>query len=198
MVPEKLSGFRHFMHQLVPISDAVWADISQHITIREMKKKELFITEGKTCREIAFINKGSFRYYQTIDGREMSTFFSFENNCVSAYNSFVSQKPSVVSIEAMEDAEIAVMSFDALQQLYQQHTCIERFGRLVAEYIISCLEERLYAMLLSTPEERYARVESDRNIHINRIPQHYVASYLGITPESLSRIRKRRMHKNVS
>jgi CRP-like cAMP-binding protein len=186
------------MAQLIPISDEIWADISSYVTIREMKRKDVFITEGKICKEIGYINKGSFRYYQTVEGREMSTFFSFENNCVSSYNSFVSQKPSNVSIEAMEDAELVVIDYNAMQALYQKHPVIERFGRLVAEYIISCLEERLYAMLLSTPEQRYARVESDMNIQLNRIPQHYVASYLGITPESLSRIRKRRMQKHVS
>lgn len=91
------------MLQMVRLEDGAWADMQQRLQQRSYKKKELFIAEGKICREIAFICKGSFRYYKIIDGIEVSTFFSFEQNWVSSYTSFLRKGPSFVTIEAMED-----------------------------------------------------------------------------------------------
>lgn len=183
---------------MVRLEDAAWNDMHQRLVPRTYKKKELFIKEGKICREIAFIGKGSFRYYKIIDGIEVSTFFSFEHNWVSAYTSFLRKSPSFVSIEAMEDTEVLVLGYDDMQYLYQHYITFERFGRLMAEYLIGCLEERMHSLLLKTPEERYLKTLTDNSIYFERVPLHYVASYLGIAPESLSRIRKRVMQKAIS
>lgn len=193
-----LMALQVFMLQMVKLDDAAWNDMQQRLAVRTYKKKQLFIAEGKVCREIAFICKGSFRYYKTIDGIEMSTFFSFEHNWVSAYTSFLRKEGSFVSIEAMEDAEVLSLGYDDLQYLYQHYIIFERFGRLMAEYLVTCLDECMYSLLLKTPEERYLKTLTDNNIYFERVPQHYIASYLGIAPESLSRIRKRVMHKAIS
>lgn len=186
------------MLQMVRLEDAAWADMQQRLHQRAYKKKELFIAEGKICREIAFLCKGSFRYYKIIDGIEVSTFFSFEQNWVSSYTSFLRKEPSFVSVEAMEDCELLVLGYDDMQQLYQRYITFERFGRLMAEYLVGCLEERMHSLLLKTPEERYLKTLTDNSIYFERVPQHYIASYLGIAPESLSRIRKRVMQKIIS
>ncbi len=193
-----VTALQLFMLQMVNLGEEAWHDMYQRLQYRTYKKKELFITEGKVCREVAFIVKGSFRYFQTIDGMEVSTFFSFENNWVSAYSSFLSKTNSSVSIEAMEDATLFVLSYDDLQYLYQHHPSAERFGRLMAEYLINCLEERTYSLLLKTPKERYLKALTDNRTYFERVPLHYIASYLGIAPESLSRIRKRVMEKVIS
>lgn len=193
-----LTALQVFIMQMVKLDDAAWVDMQQRLTPRSIKKKQLFIAEGKVCREMAFICKGSFRFYKVIDGIEVSTYFSFEHDWVSAYTSFLHKTPSFISIEAMEDSELLVLTWDDLQQLYNNHVVFERFGRLVAEYVATCLDERMHSLLLKTPEERYLKTLSDKSIYFERVPQHYIASYLGIAPESLSRIRKRVMLKAIS
>jgi len=193
-----LTALQVFIMQMVKLDKAAWLDMQQRLTTRSYKKKQLFIAEGKVCREIAFICKGSFRYYKVIDGVEISTFFSFEHNWVSAYTSFLNKTPSFVSIEAMEDCELLVLAWDDLQYLYNHYIAFERFGRLIAEYLVTCLDERMHSLLLKTPEERYLKTLHDNSIYFERVPQHYIASYLGIAPECLSRIRKRLMQKAIS
>ena len=187
-----------FMLQMVNLSDAAWQEMQQRLTHCTYKKRDQFVVEGKVCREIAFVTKGSFRYYKMVDGVESTTYFSFENNWISAYTSFLLQAPSYITIEAMEDAEAYVLRYDNLQYLYQHHTVFERFGRLIAEYLVTCFDERMHSLLLKTPEERYLKTLNDNSIYFERVPQHYIASYLGIAPESLSRIRKRVMRKAIS
>jgi len=193
-----LTDLQIFMLQMVKLEDAAWHDMQQRLHTRTYKKKQLFIAEGKVCREIAFIAKGSFRYYKTIDGIEVSTFFSFEHNWAGAYTSFLRKTPSFVSVEAMEDCEVLVLGYDDMQYLYDHYITFERFGRLMAEYLVTCLDDRMHSLLLKTPEERYLKTLTDNSIYFERVPQHYIASYLGIAPESLSRIRKRVMQKAIS
>jgi CRP-like cAMP-binding protein len=194
----KLTSLQVFMLQMVKLEDGAWNDMQQRLKYRSYKKKDTFIAEGKVCKEIAFILKGSFRYYKVIDGIESTTFFSFENNWVSAYTSFLLKSPSFATIEAMEDAEVVVLNYDDMQYLYEHYVSFERFGRLMAEYLVTCLDERMHSLLLKTPEERYLKTLNDNSIYFERVPQHYIASYLGIAPESLSRIRKRVMQKFIS
>ncbi len=188
----------NFMLQMVPLTDDVWNDMQQHLIHRTYSKRDVFVAEGKVCREIAFISKGSFRYYKMIDGIEVTTFFSFENNWVSAYTSFLTQAPSYVTIEAMEESETFIISYENMQYMYEHHPIFERFGRLMSEYLVTCLDERMYSLLLTTPEERYLKTLHDNSLYFERVPQHYIASYLGVAPESLSRIRKRVMRKVIS
>ena len=184
-----------FMMQMVNLNDEAWNDMQQRLVCRTYKKRETFVVEGKICNQLAFITKGAFRLYKMIDGVEITTYFSFENNWISAYTSFLQQLPSYITIEAIEESDILILNYDDLQYLYQHHLVFERFGRLIAEYLITCLDERLHSLLLKTPEERYLKTLHNNSIYFERVPQHYIASYLGIAPESLSRIRKRIMHK---
>ena len=193
-----LTALQVFIMQLVKLDDIAWQDMQQRLTPRSYKKKQLFIAEGKVCRELAFICKGSFRYYKLIDGVEVSTYFSFEHNWVSAYTSFLRKTPSYLNVQAMEDCEVLVLTYDDMQHLYNNYVMFERFGRLMAEYLVGCLEERMHSLLLTSPEQRYLKTLEDNSIYFERVPLHYVASYLGIAPESLSRIRKRLMQKAIS
>lgn len=194
----ELSSLYVFLHQMVPLTDAAWDDLQQRLVQRIYSRRQVFVNEGKLCHHLAFISKGSFRYYKMIDGVEVTTFFSFENNWVSAYTSFLNQTPSYITIEAMEESEMYVLSYEDMQYMYEHHAVWERFGRLMAEYLVTCLDERMLSLLLKTPEERYLKTLHDNSFYFERVPQHYIASYLGVAPESLSRIRKRVMHKSIS
>jgi len=114
---------------------------------------------------------------------------------MSSYVSCITGKPSQLSIEALTDCQLLVFTYETLQSLYRQSQHWERFGRLLAEYLSIGLEERMVGLLMLSPEERYHQLlESNKQKILERIPQHYIANYLGITPVSLSRIRNR-IHK---
>jgi CRP-like cAMP-binding protein len=186
--------FRKAIEAFVIFTDEEWAIFSEHFYSKQLKKKELLVSDDKTCTEVCFILAGSFRFYFIKDGMEISNYFCFAGELISSYMSFLKQKPGISNIEAMEDAELLCFSYNSLQQLLNDERMafkMERFGRKVAEYLICCFEERVSAFILQSPEERYRHLVENQPDLLQRIPQHYIANYLGITPVSLSRIRKR-------
>ncbi|MBO0930635.1 Crp/Fnr family transcriptional regulator [Fibrella aquatilis] len=193
----QLDVLRASMQQWIPLDEALWADLQQRLHYRIYQKRQVLIAEGQLSREIAFVVCGAFRYHKDIDGEEVTTYFSFENDWIGAYADFVRQSPSEVTIEAMETSELLVLSYDDMQALYQKHPMFERFGRLIAEHLLTCFGDRMASLLLKTPEERYEKTLADNRHYFERVPQHYIASYLGIRPESLSRLRNRMMRKAV-
>ena len=194
----ELNTLRLFLQQMIAVPGELWADVERLFHKKEMRRREVFVHEGKTCRELAFVTQGSFRYYRMVDGIEATTYFSFENDWISDYSAFLTRTPASVTVEAIEDAVVWVISYNDMQWLYDHHPLWERFGRLVSEYLVTCLSRRMESLLLSTPEERYLKVMHDNPLYFERVPQHYIASYLGVAPESLSRIRRRVMRKAVS
>jgi CRP-like cAMP-binding protein len=146
---------------------------------------------GQVCDYVAFINKGHFRSFCIVNGEEATYNFFFDGNFMTDYSSFVSRQPSIESHQALEDAEVLTLSHEKMQMIYNQVPSWEKFGRLIAEFIIIGIAQRNRAMLFMSPEEHYLNLMKTRPKVIANIPLHYIASYLGIQPESLSRIRKR-------
>jgi CRP-like cAMP-binding protein len=174
------------------LTDADWELLLPHLLLKNIKKNELFISEGKRGLEVAFVLDGMFRQFYTKDGEEKTTYFFFENHLMSAYISCITGKPSLVSIEALSNASYISFSYKTLQELFEQNLAWQKFGRLLSEYLAIGLEERMVSLLLQSPEERYVDLlNSNKKKIIERIPQHYIANYLGITPVSMSRIRSR-------
>jgi CRP-like cAMP-binding protein len=184
---------RQVMSQTIPIAQDEWEAFEPHIFTKTIKKREQLIRLGQTCTEIAVVIKGSFRQYHIIDGEEKTTFFYFDNQFVCNYESILLQTPSNIVIEAMEDCELLYFKNETMQRLYRLYPKYEVFGRLIAENVYLCAMERLNTFLLNSPEGRYRKFleHHDSQQILNRVPQHYIASYLGITPVSLSRIRAR-------
>lgn len=180
------------MQKLAVIPDADWELIVPHLALRPYRRHDYFAREGKTATEIAMVVEGSFRHFYTKDGEEKTTYFYFEQALMSAYISCITQQPSQLSIQAMEESTVLVFPYRTMQQLFDQSHAWERFGRKVAEYAMIGLEERMVGLLTQSPEERYHELlRSNKKKIIERVPQHYIANYLGITPVSLSRIRNR-------
>jgi CRP-like cAMP-binding protein len=191
---------RTIMSQTIPIDQDEWEAFEPHIFTKKIKKRENLIKEGQICTEISLVLRGALRQYHLVDGEEKTTFFHFENHFACNYESFLTQQPSDITIEALEDCEVLYFSAETLKRLYRLYPKYEVFGRLIAENVYLCAMERLKTFLLKSPEERYRKflttLESD--IILERVPQHYIASYLGITPVSLSRIRARLSRQNAS
>jgi len=183
---------RQHIHRFIVLSDSEWAMLEPQLSELVLNKGEYYIREGKMEKNIAFVIEGNLRQFYTSDGQEKTTYFYFENHLMSSYFSCLTGKPSQVSIEALTDCRLLVFRYETIKSLYNQSQTWERFGRLLAEYIAMGLEERMVGLLTLSPEERYhALLQSNKQKILERIPQHYIANYLGITPVSLSRIRNR-------
>ncbi len=161
------------------------------LIVKQCKKKELILKEGQVCKFAYFINTGCLRYYYNVEGQENTAQFFFEDGWYTDYDSFLSGKPTKQNIETLEKTELLLLSADDLQQLFINIPKFERFGRLMAENAFLGIRQRSEMLENQTAEERYLSLMKERPKVLDRIPQHYIASYLGIKPPSLSRIRKR-------
>ncbi len=161
------------------------------LKLKEYKKKELILQEGDICKYAYFINSGCLRYYYNVGEQENTAQFFFENGWYTDYDSFLTGKPTQQNIETLEKTELLLLSAKDLQQLYIDIPKFERFGRLMAENAFLGIRQRSEMLENQTAEERYLTLMKERPKVFERIPQHYIASYLGIKPPSLSRIRKR-------
>jgi CRP-like cAMP-binding protein len=165
------------------------------LLVRRYKKKELVLQEGEVCKYAYFINYGCLRYYYNVDGQENTAQFFFENGWYTDYGSFLTGKPTQQNIETLEKTELLLLSIKDLQQLYTDIPKFEKFGRLMAENAFLGIRKRSEMLENQTAEDRYLNLMKERPKVFERIPQHYIASYLGIKPPSLSRIRKRIFQK---
>jgi len=193
---EALATFRKYIANFVEFNDAEWSVFCQHLDFRDLKKKANFAEPGLVCNEFGFILSGSIRYYNVKDGEEITGYFSFENELVSSYRSFLTRQPGLNYLQALEPTSLITISYKNMQAMLANPLLaykMERFGRLVAEYYLICYEERMSSFITKTPEERYLDLLNTGRDIIQRMPQHYIAHFLGITPVSLSRIRRRIM-----
>ncbi len=195
-MPSPETALRTQIEKLAPISDNDWALLAPYLEIRTIKKNTPFAEEGKVGKEVGMILEGTMRHFYTKDGEEKSTYFYFENALVGAYISCITGQPSQLSIDTLTDTSIIVFPYSRLATLFDLSQSWERFGRKLAEWALTGLEERMAGLLMMSPEERYIQLLSgNKQKIIERIPQHLIANYLGITPVSLSRIRNRVMKK---
>jgi len=160
---------------------------------RKLKKGEFFNMQNMVCNDLGLIVKGIFRIYydNPKTNEETNIFFFTENQFIVSFRSFVTRIACHYFIEAMEDAELIYITYRDLSGLYETHPNWARFGRLLAEQFFSYSQTRTEELLFFSPEERYVRLLEEHPNIIDRIPAYHIASFLGITNPSLSRIRKR-------
>jgi CRP-like cAMP-binding protein len=186
------SILRSHIEAFVKMTDDEWELLLPHLTLHTLRKNQFFIQEGKKETRVGFVIDGMLRQYYTKDGEEKTTYFFFENHLMTAYISCITGKPSLVSIEALSNITYLSFPYKTLQELFDKSMAWQKFGRLIAEYMGIGLEERMVSLLVQSPEERYVDLlNSNKKKIIERIPQHYIANYLGITAVSMSRIRNR-------
>jgi CRP-like cAMP-binding protein len=174
-------------------SETEWRAHRDLLTRRFLKKGEFLSQAGEISNYVSFINRGSLRVYMEISEQEISKHFFFDHEYASDYASFLTRTPGLLNIRALEDTELMELSYENVQMLYERYPVWQKYGRLIAEKLYIQVANRTQELLLKSPEEMYIRLIETQSPIIARIPQHYIASYLGIQPESLSRIRKRIM-----
>jgi CRP-like cAMP-binding protein len=162
-----------------------------HFRKVEWKKNEVFIERGRVCHSIGLIESGLMKCVFDRDGADVVFEFAFENSFISDYYSYVTQFPSDKQIICMEDTTVYVIERAKLNGLGQQYAFVETMSRKMNEYLFIKMHNKVKSLLLDSPYQRYKRLMEDRQDLVSRIPQYLLASYLNVTPETISRIRKK-------
>jgi CRP/FNR family transcriptional regulator, cyclic AMP receptor protein len=173
-----------------PINPSELEIFHSRLKPKSFKKKTLLLQQGEVCKFEAYIVKGCVKkYYIDPNGDEVILQFAVEDWWISDIGSFSEQKPSNLFIETLEDTELLMIDFESKQQLFHDIPLLERVFRIMMQRAYSVLESRFYATVAHSAETRYLEFIKKYPSIPQRVPQQQIASYLGITPESLSRIK---------
>jgi CRP-like cAMP-binding protein len=186
-----MEAFDKYLKQFPHYSTKVFEEIRPFLSVKNIGEGEYFLRDGKICREIGFVEKGLLRLYYLNDGKEITNCFCKENTITTSYHSLITQKKTDTAIQAIEPTKLIVFSYRSLQKLYEKNLFWQQLGRLAAEseYITTECHNRFLRDLSAT--DRYKQIlEQDAEL-LQRVPLNYLATYLQIAPETLSRIRKK-------
>lgn len=168
-----------------------WVQIKHLFIEKEIRSKTTLLFEGMISKHIYFINKGALRLWNNDDGRDITVQFFFEDQVVSSFESFYLNKNSQFSIESIEDTNITILSKESLDLLVNEYPSFNQYiTDIVCKRFIDYTNFFL-SRIKDSPENRYYDLLKNNPTLLERVPHHYIASYLGITPVSLSRIRNR-------
>jgi CRP-like cAMP-binding protein len=187
MTSELLQYISQFPH----LSEEEIKEIADNILVQTFKKGVILLKEGDTADICFFVLKGCVRQYHLVDNEEKTTAFFTEEQAVVSFASYSQQLPSKHYWSCVEDSVLVVGSLDHEQEMYQKFPKLAAITRALMEQDFGKTQSAFAAFMTSSPEERYRKLLTDRPNLLGRVPQHQIASYLGVTPESLSRIRKR-------
>lgn len=177
--------------QLVILSDEEKKIITHIFKPLEIKKGDFFTESDKINKKVGFLVEGLVYYYVLKNDNEAITDFTKEGEFVSEYHTFIKKEKAVHSIKAIEDCKFLVIDYDGIQRLYNDVKEGNKFGRMVLEHRFGIVINQLLSLYMHTPEERYQHFQNNYFDLTQRVPQYLIAAYIGVKPQSLSRIRKR-------
>lgn len=179
-----------FFNNISPIQAHTWAKLEVLFTEQTLNKGEYFINEGALAKKFGFLQEGIIRaFYRNSAGQEYNKHFFIERSLVGGFSSLISQQPNLINQQALTDCKLLVGDYKKLIDLLDEHQDLERLLRKIAEYYFVDKEKREVEIVLLEANKRYEIFQSDYPQLEQRIPQYHIASYLGITPTQLSRIR---------
>lgn len=161
------------------------------LKVRKFSANELILSDGQVENYLSFVDRGVIRYYVVSKDKEVTTDFAFKNSFYCAYDSFYTRTETGLYIEALTDCQLFSISYQSLQELYQNCEITKKLGRMATEYLLTKKVKREISLLTKSPQEQYEYLLSEQPKYIQQIPLKYLASYLGMVPETISRIRKR-------
>jgi len=186
-----MNKLHKILDELIGLTDIEWVNFSAKLKKKSIKAKELIIKEGRIANNLYFIESGLLRTYHLQEGKEINTYFACDTQFISVFSSFISRTASFETLEAIEDSIVYELSYHALADLYLESSKFEKLGRILAEKNYLCVLDRTYTMQTKTAKQKYLDFIKTYDKKITqRVPQHQIASFLGIAPESLSRVRK--------
>lgn len=183
--------FRHYVTKRATFGSSDWEQVQSVVQTQTVGANGLVLQEGEICRHLYFLDQGLLRFFQWIDGEDKTKYFTYEQQLFTAQQSFSTQQPARENIQALEDSTLLSISYEQVQLLRQTVPAWSAFTYQVMSQVNVWTAELLVASLNETAEQRYRRLLDEHPERLQRIPLKHLASYLGIAPESLSRIRRK-------
>lgn len=188
-IEETLRKFIHLLQQVVPITDAQAAEFFTCFKPFELKTDEFFVREGQVCNRIGFMETGMIRHYYINEKEEITRWMSLEGEFITALGSFIRSTPCNHFLQAISPCKLLVIDGDTWWDQYHKHEILRNFWVRIMEYHVIGFEDRVYQQLASDAEQRYLYFMRYYPRFLEKVPQKYIASMIGIKPESLSRLR---------
>lgn len=188
-----MQQIKAYLDQIASISEQDWDFFTSKLQRRIVPKKTVFLKINEIENHISFIESGVVRLFIPKENpeKEITFGFSFKNQFISAYDSFLTQQPSLYQLQTLIETTVLSISYNDLQEVYKKTTIGNLIGRLTAERLFLIKSKREQNLLNLSAEERYIRLFKERPELLKIIPLKYISSYIGVTAQALSRIRKR-------
>lgn len=180
-----------YLNSIKQMPPELQSALTSSFKIEKITKGELLLKEPDTCKQLWFLADGLLRSYHFIGDKEITSRLMFTNHIVISAGSFFTQTPATETIEALSDCIVLSLSFESLQKVYQQFPEFNYHGRMITEYYFYKQEQRLYLLRQKNAIDKYKYFLSNYEEYLTLIPQKYLASFLSINPETLSRVRNK-------
>ncbi|WP_299180196.1 Crp/Fnr family transcriptional regulator [uncultured Aquimarina sp.] len=182
----------NFISKWVNLSETDIKALQSKLSLENYDKGDIIMKQEQICKSVKFVISGIYRVYQLKDGKEITSYFNYtsRNPIVASFVSLLKEQPSNEIIECILPGTVISIDYTQWKSLYEISQSLNTFGRLMAEFNYLLAIERIESLQFQNASDRYESFIKLYPDLLNRIPHHYIASYLGITPESLSRIRK--------
>lgn len=191
-----MEPIRQVIQQMIQVTEEELDNFLSQTTTNVFKRNELISHSETVPHDIFFLNKGLIRVLITDNqGAEHTVHFAMENQFIADYSNFILEQPAMYSLQAIEETEVVVLPRSAIEWGYTHMREGQKMGRLIAEFYFIYKDDRIKNMYLRTARERYENITEVFPLIHSRVPQHMIASYLGITPIHLSRLKKAGMQK---
>ncbi|MGB4839307.1 MAG: Crp/Fnr family transcriptional regulator [Saprospiraceae bacterium] len=186
-----MDKFKQFLKNISPITDAEFAETISYFTEQNIKKGDFFVKQGKVCQRIGFIISGTIRIYYTNQKDEETTYGFCQENCLTtSFKSFISQTPSHLVLQALEDTRLLTIDYEHLNLLYKNYPAWQNIGRIITQNEFLIMEQYASVLNNESAKEKYLRLLKEQPTVLQKANIEDIASYLGVTRRTLSRIRQ--------
>jgi CRP-like cAMP-binding protein len=189
---DSLQQLYDFINKKVSLTEADKELIAESVKVESFQKGDQIVRLNQTCQSLKFVISGVYRVYKLEEGKEITSYFNYENRnpFVASFVSLLTESPSNEIVECIEGGALISIQYRDWQNIYAKSERVNTFGRIMAEFNYVLAMERIEALQYHNGTERYTSFLKLYPNLMNMIPHHYIASYIGVAPESLSRIRK--------
>lgn len=185
-----MGHIREYYERLVQLQESEWAFIAAHFNRKVFARNELITRQGDTENFLSFIETGTVRFFIPYEEDELTFNFSFDKEFTCAYDSFLTRTPSEYALQALTETVAWQISYEGLQEVYARTRVGNFLGRMASEQLFLAKSKRELSLLRYSAKERYLRLFSEQPKLLQLVPLKYIASYIGVTPQGLSRIRR--------
>jgi CRP-like cAMP-binding protein len=184
-----MERFKSFLQQQVTILEKDWEYISSRLRQVSFDKNAILTKQNEIESTLYFLEEGILHLYHETDNKDITLNIAFPNSFINSYTSFLSRQPSEFNLQALIPCRVIAVTHTDLHDIYQHTSCGHALGRMFSEQLFLYLSQRENAFMLQSPTARYLSLFKEQPRLIQEVPQKYLASYIGITPQALSRIR---------